>query len=47
MNLNDSLNQMSRSMLDFFFPQHCPFCGRIVGRELLCGTCKASLPYCG
>ncbi len=47
MSANDWLDKLQRNMLDLFFPRHCPFCGRIVGRELLCGTCKASLPYCG
>ena len=46
MNLNDSLNQMSRSMLDFFFPQHCPFCGRVAGKALLCEQCAQTLPRC-
>lgn len=47
MSANDWLDKLQRNMLDLFFPRHCPFCGQIVGRELLCGTCKASLPYCG
>ena len=40
MNLNESLNQMSKSLLDFFFPRHCPFCGRVTGKTLLCEKCE-------
>ena len=39
MSVNDRLDRLQRDLLDFFFPRHCPFCGRIVGKELLCGTC--------
>ena len=46
MNLNDSLNQMSKDLLDFFFPRHCPFCGRVSEKALLCGQCARTLPRC-
>ena len=46
MSVNDRLDRLQRDLLDFFFPRHCPFCGRIVGKELLCGTCEKALPYC-
>ena len=46
MNLNESLNQMSKSLLDFFFPRHCPFCGRVTGKTLLCEKCEKTLPRC-
>ena len=46
MNLNDSLNQMSKDLLDFFFPRHCPFCGRVAGKALLCEQCAQTLPRC-
>lgn len=46
MSVNDRLDRLQRDLLDFFFPRHCPFCGRIVGKELLCGACEKALPYC-
>ena len=46
MSVNNSLDKLQRDLLDFFFPRHCPFCGRIMGKELLCETCAAALPYC-
>ena len=46
MSVNDRLDRFQRDLLDFFFPRHCPFCGRVVGRELLCGACEKALPYC-
>lgn len=46
MSVNDRLDKLQRELLDFFFPRHCPFCGRIVGKELLCGACERALPYC-
>ena len=46
MSVNDRLDKLQRDLLDFFFPRHCPFCGRIVGKELLCGACEKALPYC-
>lgn len=47
MNLNDELSKATRSILDFFFPRHCPFCGAPVGKELLCGRCRRTLPFTG
>ena len=46
MSVNNSLDKLQRDLLDFFFPRHCPFCGRVVGKELLCGTCEKTLPRC-
>lgn len=46
MNFNDSLDKAQRGLLDFFFPRHCPFCGRMAGKELLCETCRDDLPWC-
>ena len=46
MSVQDGLDKLQRSMLDFFFPRHCPFCGRVVGKALLCETCEKELPYC-
>ena len=43
----DDLNRAARSVMDFFFPRQCPFCGGIVGRELLCDKCRKTLPYTG
>lgn len=45
MKFNDSLNRLNRQAMDFFFPRHCPFCGRVVGKELLCTECGKKLPY--
>ena len=47
MSLMDNLNRAARSVMDFFFPRQCPFCGGIVGRELLCDKCRKTLPYTG
>ena len=47
MSLMDDLNRAARSVMDFFFPRQCPFCGGIVGRELLCDKCRKTLPYSG
>lgn len=47
MSLMDDLNRAARSVMDFFFPRQCPFCGGIVGRELLCDKCRKTLPYTG
>ena len=47
MSVNDQLDKLQRSLLDFFFPRQCPFCGGIVGRELLCDKCRKTLPYTG
>ena len=46
MSVQDGLDKLQRSMLDFFFPRDCPFCGRVVGKALLCETCEKELPYC-
>ena len=45
MSVNDQLDKLQRSLLDFFFPRRCPFCGRVVGKALLCETCEKELPY--
>lgn len=42
---NKSMNRAQQGILDFLFPRHCPFCGRIAGKELLCDTCKRELPF--
>ena len=44
MSVNDPLDKLQRSLLDFFFPRRCPFCGRVVGKALLCETCEKELP---
>lgn len=46
MTINDSLEKAQKELLDFFFPRRCPFCGRTAGKELLCGRCQQSLPFC-
>lgn len=33
--------------MDFFFPRHCPFCGRVSGGALLCPSCADRLPTTG
>ena len=35
MSVNDQLDKLQRSLLDFFFPRRCPFCGRASGKDLL------------
>lgn len=45
-NFNDRLNEMTRGVMDFFFPRRCPFCGRAVGRELICEVCEKALHRC-
>lgn len=47
MSANESMNQFSRSVMDFFFPRRCPFCGKLVGRDLLCDDCQKKLPWTG
>ena len=47
MKFNDALNRLNRQATDLFFPRRCPFCGRIVGKELLCQTCEKELPFTG
>lgn len=46
MGLNDELNKISGSLLDFLFPRRCPFCGAVTGKQLLCDTCRDTLPRC-
>lgn len=46
MGLNLELNRLSDSLLSFFFPRRCPFCGRITGKELLCDSCADTLSRC-
>lgn len=45
--INDSLDQAGRKILDFFMPRRCPFCGAVAGRELLCEKCEKTLPFTG
>ena len=47
MAINDQMNRLNRQTMDFFFPRHCPFCGRTAGKELLCADCKKQLPFTG
>ena len=44
--VNDSINKIMGSMMALFYPRRCPFCGAIVGKELLCDGCKKPLPWC-
>ena len=44
--VSESLDKIGRSVMDFFFPRKCPFCGAVVGKELLCGDCRKNLPFC-
>ena len=46
MGFNDELNRINDSLLNFFFPRKCPFCGRPAGKALLCDQCAQSLPRC-
>ena len=46
MGFNDELNRINDSLLNFFFPRKCPFCGRPAGKALLCDQCAKSLPRC-
>lgn len=45
MKFNEQLNRWNKEVMDFFFPRHCPFCGCIVGRELVCPDCEKKLPF--
>lgn len=45
--INKKLNDVQRGVMDFLFPRHCPFCGAVVGRELLCAACEKTLPFTG
>ena len=31
------------SILDLLFPRRCPFCGKPVGKKLLCDSCREML----
>ena len=46
MDFNKELNKATDGLMDLFFPRSCPFCGRRVGKKLVCDTCKETLPYC-
>lgn len=46
MGWNDDLNKINSSLMDFFFPRKCPFCGKTTGKQLLCNTCRDTLPRC-
>ena len=46
MDFNKELNKATDGLMDLFFPRSCPFCGRRVGKKLLCDVCKETLPYC-
>lgn len=47
MDFNDQLNRASRGLMHVFFPNKCPFCGAVVGKnELMCPECEKSLPRC-
>ena len=46
MGFNEELNKINDSLLNFFFPRKCPFCGKATGKALLCGQCAQSLPRC-
>lgn len=43
--INGYLNRAQKSVLDFFFPRKCPFCGAMAGKELLCPKCRDTLPW--
>ena len=45
--LNNALDKAERSILNFFLPRRCPFCGAVTGKELLCARGEGSLPYTG
>ena len=44
--INDTLNKATHSLMDFFFPHKCPFCGAVIGKNAACGSCRTTLPYC-
>ena len=47
MGFNEQLNDAANGLMNLFFPRKCPFCGGIVrGKELLCGSCRGTLPFC-
>lgn len=33
------------ALLDLIFPAKCPFCGRVLDRPGICGTCRGELPW--
>ena len=45
MSVFDSLNSLQKAVGDLLFPRHCPFCGAIVEKDLLCQRCRRTLPY--
>ena len=45
MSFLDRLNRVQKSVGDLLFPRRCPFCGAIVEKDLLCGTCRRTLPF--
>ena len=48
MDFNDKLNETSRGFLHFLFPNKCPFCGAVLGKDgLMCRECEKTLPRCG
>ena len=48
MGFNDKLNETSRGFLHFLFPNKCPFCGAVLGKDgLMCKECEKTLPRCG
>lgn len=46
MGFNEELNRLTGNLMNIFFPRKCPFCGAVTGKELLCATCRSTLPYC-
>lgn len=44
--INESLNKASRSIMNFFFPRKCPFCGAITEKDATCTRCGGKLPLC-
>ena len=38
--INSSLDKAERSILNFFMPRRCPFCGAMADKELLCEKIK-------
>ena len=42
---NERVNKVTKSAMDFLFPRHCPFCGAVTGRDLLCADCRQHLPF--
>ncbi len=47
MSFNEQLNRWNQEVLNFFFPRHCPFCGCMTGRDLVCAACEKALPITG